>query len=457
MSDRNTDFYDANQITTLRCPHRTTVANDGVSNNFNCGRCPSCKARKKIERSSRIIFAMQDYPPQERHFITLTYENEHLIPVPVTIQNDWQKKFFHKQVRGGCATEINGQKYMSTLDLRAVSRLVKRLRENLTEYKTTTWLESKCKTLKTKPKAYVKVKLKKKKEVIYRPKMQFVGIGEYGSQYGRPHYHLVILGLPFDRERIAYELTRAWLTDKNPDIKYKYDMNKPYYRVPSMLSGGGRPDVEMQFTGNYKKTLQELGNAKTPIGFVHVGDTCDLDAAKYISGYVAKGLTSKSNDALPANVKPEYSRLSNYLGLSFLHKWIIQFKDKVTWVGYNKPQPGKPHKLLPNGIHEDYDALQPYFTHGGKKEFERIKKTRIYLFDQTCQTYIKQALGLSKKPLYPDDLKTIYETIDELGAQQFYQTHGVYSENELFTELNNKALADDQVSRKTVTARDFVI
>lgn len=92
-------------------------------------------------------------------------------------------------------------------------------------------------------------------------RIRFYGVGEYGEQSGRPHYHVAVFGGPpaFSRE------------------------------------------------------LEDICRRTWKKGFVQVGDLTK-DSAQYICGYVTKGLTKKTDPRL-AGRYPEFARMSNRPGI----------------------------------------------------------------------------------------------------------------------------------------------
>lgn len=94
--------------------------------------------------------------------------------------------------------------------------------------------------------------------------IRYFGVGEYGDQYGRPHYHLAVFGLPAGH-RSQSILERSWCSDGQP------------------------------------------------LGFV---DTRPLvrERAQYLAGYVVKKMTSEYDERL-CGLRPEFARMSNRPGI----------------------------------------------------------------------------------------------------------------------------------------------
>lgn len=104
--------------------------------------------------------------------------------------------------------------------------------------------------------------------------VRFFGVGEYGDQLGRPHYHAAVFGL---REDDAARIDEAWQSLK-------------------LDRYGARP------------------------GFLHHGQLT-ADSASYLSGYVTKKLTARGDPkklAALAGRSPEFALMSRRPGIGML-------------------------------------------------------------------------------------------------------------------------------------------
>lgn len=152
------------------CPSRITIRNskthaqvDNASDLFDqvpCGKCGACIENKKNEWVFRLEQEM--HHARSAHFITLTYNDANL---PYA--------------------ENNAETLNRDHPYRFIEALKKR-RERLIK----TWLREK--TFKTNP-------------YIDRP-LKFYGVGEYGSDYQRPHYHILIFNTPIELIRNIHEI-----------------------------------------------------------------------------------------------------------------------------------------------------------------------------------------------------------------------------------------------------------
>lgn len=105
-----------------------------------CGKCPQCLASRSRVWTERCIAESLSYDPDTLWFLTLTYDDDH---IPLTLSPD--------------------KRAVQTLRSRDFTNFMKRLRER-----------------------------------VEPERIRFFGCGEYGSQTFRPHYHVIIFGLPRD-------------------------------------------------------------------------------------------------------------------------------------------------------------------------------------------------------------------------------------------------------------------
>lgn len=123
-----------------RCLHPILINNTktGTSNEVPCSRCWNCLTRRADAWAFRIL--QEKKRSTSAHFVTLTYDDQH---VP-----------------------INPETMTITLDKEAIPKYMKRLRK-LHE-----------KVYKLKP--------------SLRMKLKYYAVGEYGEDYERPHYHIIL-------------------------------------------------------------------------------------------------------------------------------------------------------------------------------------------------------------------------------------------------------------------------
>lgn len=123
-----------------------------------CGRCPHCQARRTSNWSYRLMQEAKDSPSL---FLTLTYD--------FAFFNDFENQPMDVCNRYGIITK-NG---FLTLRKNAIPLFMKRLRK-----------------------------------LVNRP-LKYYAVGEYGGKTKRPHYHLLLFGLPFTDTNFNL-IERAW-------------------------------------------------------------------------------------------------------------------------------------------------------------------------------------------------------------------------------------------------------
>jgi hypothetical protein len=153
--------------------------------------------------------------------------------------------------------------------------------------------------------------------------IRFFHCGEYGEEYGRPHYHACLFNFDF------------------PDKKFKVTRN-------------GNRVYE-------SRILSELW----PYGFHEIGDVT-FESAAYVARYVCKKVTGDKAKEHYGDKKPEYTTMSRRPGIGA--RWHEKFKgetffrDSVIVRGREM----KPPKYYGNR----YELTNP-------EEFERIRKKRV--------------------------------------------------------------------------------
>lgn len=106
---------------------------------------------------------------------------------------------------------------------------------------------------------HLRLFLMRLRKAIAPVRIRYYAVGEYGEMSWRPHYHLILFGLP--RSKIE-AIDKAWI------------------------------DVE----------------TKKPLGMVHVGDVT-MQSAGYCAAYVQKGMTKRVDPRLGGR-HPEFCRMS---------------------------------------------------------------------------------------------------------------------------------------------------
>lgn len=198
-----------------------------------CGQCVGCRLERSRQWATRCMHEASLY--RNNMFITLTYNDEHLPEDRSLDYDDFQKfmKRFRKHYKG--IEERDGK--------RAI---------------------------------------------------RFYMAGEYGEQFGRPHFHACIFNFRFDDQKI-------------------------FKRTPS---------------GSTIYTSEKL-SALWPFGYASIGDV-NFQSAAYVARYIMKKVNGQAADSHYEFVtddgeivkrKPEFTKMSLKPGIGF--QWYEQFKSDV--------------------------------------------------------------------------------------------------------------------------------
>lgn len=204
-----------------------------------CGKCIGCRLDYSRQWANRCMLELPYH--ESSYFITLTYDDEHLPTNPYFNDNG----------------EIIG--YHPTLVKEHFQNFMKSLRQHY------------CVTTND------------------ANKLRFYACGEYGSKYGRPHYHAIIFGL-------------------------KLDDLKPYKR-PLLYSGDSA-----EYNYYTSETLSKLWKK----GYVVVGKVT-WETCAYTARYIMKKLNGDLSDIYTKyNFLPEFTLMSRKPGIANQY-----FKDHV--------------------------------------------------------------------------------------------------------------------------------
>lgn len=241
---------------------RADVAKYGTPTPLPCGQCIGCRLERSRQWAVRL---MKEHRLHERSsFLTLTYDEESL---PRT---------------------DNG---LPTLVLRDVQLFMKRLRKFCAPHP-----------------------------------IRFFLCGEYGENTHRPHYHLILFGEDFvkDRERIEDTPT-------------------------------GYP----QYTSSSLSELWSMGRCT-------IGDV-SFESAAYVARYVLKKVTGKGSEFHYQGRKPEFVTMSRRPGIGA--GYFEEFKDEIYRFDEIVPSIGRPPVLPPKYFDRCLEKTDPAL-------YEKIKKNR---------------------------------------------------------------------------------
>lgn len=120
-----------------------------------CGQCIGCRMEYSRQWANRLMLELQDHKADECFFVTLTYDDDHIA--------DHCLSGFADQDTG----ELKG--YSLSLRKRDFQLFMKRLRK-----------------------------------AVEPVKIRFFAVGEYGGKTFRPHFHLILFGLPLPSDDLKF-------------------------------------------------------------------------------------------------------------------------------------------------------------------------------------------------------------------------------------------------------------
>jgi hypothetical protein len=189
--------------------------------------------------------------------------------------------------------------------------------------------------------------------------IRFYMVGEYGENFGRPHFHACIFNLDFEDKYF-------W---------QKTDSGSKIYR---------------------SKTLEELW----PFGYSSIGEV-NFQSAGYVARYIMKKVTGDMAEQHYQEVnfttgeiiqrKPEFNKMSLKPGIGY--KWYQKFKDDVyphDYVIVNGKK-CKPPKFYDKKYADDY----PYEF--DQLQWEREKSAKAQVFDNTPERLLVKEEVLKAK------------------------------------------------------------
>ena len=190
-------------------------------------------------------------------------------------------------------------------------------------------------------------------------KIRFYMAGEYGENFGRPHFHACIFNLDFEDKYL-------W---------QKTETGSKIYR---------------------SKILEELW----PFGYSSIGEV-NFQSAAYVARYIMKKVTGDMADQHYEEVnfttgeiiqrKPEFNKMSLKPGIGY--KWYEKFKDDVyphDYVIVNGKK-CKPPKFYDKKYADDY----PYEF--DQLQWDREKKAKAQVFDNTPERLLVKEEVLKAK------------------------------------------------------------
>jgi hypothetical protein len=198
-----------------------------------CGQCLACRINYAQQWSSRCSHEAQG---KDCSFVTLTYEDEYL---PSSRYNDCSN----------CSHYNKGHRCLEgSLCKKDLQKFIKTLRQNL----------------------HIRSELRNEPE----QKIRYYACGEYGEQFGRPHYHLLIFGLDDSEHKIVQDSWNKGIVsvdEFNPTTinyvtgyitkKLTGEIGKNHYadlgQIPPYSTMSLRPAIGLEWYEKNKHTLEK--------------------------------------------------------------------------------------------------------------------------------------------------------------------------------------------------------
>lgn len=218
-----------------------------------CGNCIGCKIARAQEWASRCMHELREH--HSSVFVTLTYEDKFLPPGGQLVPKDLA--LFLKRLRKVCESPL-----VDWISVNTDGPYVKRLR--------------------------------------------FLACGEYGEQFGRPHYHAILFGVGFpDALRATAKL----------------------WRSPGLESVWGK-------------------------GTVNFGQVTRASCA-YVAGYVHKSMGRNYCDSDGVVMQPPFLRCSKGIGKLYAQRYADDFKHGFLVVDGDRRKVPRYYKKVLEGVRPD--------------------------------------------------------------------------------------------------------
>ena len=226
-----------------------------------CRKCVNCQLNRAKEWSIRNVLESKLYNDDERLFITLTYND-----VNSSNKNNLVKIVKDKKIM-----------YVSTLYYKDVQLFLKRLRKKYKDYN-----------------------------------IRYYLAGEYGSHTLRPHYHILLYGLPLK----AIE-----------DIDYLYaTKNGKFYNSQILENLWRKGFVNITEFSEYTAMYTSQYCTKK-IKDYSIEDSIEEDIHNYSLNYCLANSRASPKDDYELLVKQEFNCMSRRPGIA--HDYIITYKDDI--------------------------------------------------------------------------------------------------------------------------------
>lgn len=206
--------------------------------------------------------------------------------------------------------------------------------------------------------------LKRLRKRLVGRRIRFYGVGEYGDQFGRPHYHAILFNVPSCARGVTYQ-KGTWATGA--------------LCCPACT------------------TVQAAWSVSgEPIGNVRLG-TVEEASTRYVAGYILKGAT-RTDDVRLSGKWPEFARMSNRPGIGYYAMHDVA--DRI--LTYDDPIPrvlGRGKKFFPYGRYLRNKLMEMC---GVDKEEEKKKAVEAEVEKLSVLSAMAKETGQSWQGVYQD-------------------------------------------------------
>ena len=298
-----------------------------------CGQCIGCRLERSRQWAVRCMHESKTH--QHNSFLTLTYSDENLV------QKYWTGEYYTRGPRAG------EKAYSGNLNYRDFQLFMKKLikKTNSPPPQRGAGAGGILTTRSTPQSAHDAPQTAAARRALNSSNVRFYMAGEYGTQYGRPHFHACLFGATFN------------------DLKYL----------------GRTPSGSKLWRSS---TLEQLW----PHGFSSVGELT-FESAAYVARYVMKKITGTKAKTHYEKVdhdtgeiielKPEFNQMSRGQGIG--KNWLERFEADVyphakLIVRGHKTQPPRYYDKLYKKSHPtEWEAIEyDRFLEGQKRHQDQL-------------------------------------------------------------------------------------
>lgn len=207
--------------------------------------------------------------------------------------------------------------------------------------------------------------LRKKWKIKYgwNEKINFIGADEYGSLNNRPHYHIIIFGLPFLNDLI--------------ETGEKNELNQKYYQ---------------------SATLEKLWHR----GIVKIGKV-NYESISYVTRYtIKKSHVPSKNNYINWNINPEKLHFSKGIGLEYFKQnyEAIYRDDKVTFITAKGKKTSSPPRYFDRKMAELYPDMVQSNKKEREKKYQTIRNEQVKDWEKRTGKKYTDLLGTEQSEKY---------------------------------------------------------